>query len=187
LRVLHERRSARHEVYFIMRSLAGASLVILALAFPGLVLAATNAPQSKPRPNVTLKLSGSLVTHNASGQIVHTPIEGVDPKPGDEVEYDIAATNAGAAPALRFVPVGRIPTGTAYVEGSAKAARAHAEFSLDGGKTWSANPTVTVKGPNGTTVVKKADPSLYTTIRFVTNGALAPHGTLQYAYEVRVK
>ena len=116
-----------------------------------------------------------------------TPVEKEAPKAGDAVEYDIAATNTGNAPALKLMPRAKIPTGTAYVDGSAKAPRSKVEFSLDQGKTWSANPTVTVKGPTGTPVVKKADPSLYTMIRFVTDGALAPHGTLQYSYEVRVK
>jgi uncharacterized repeat protein (TIGR01451 family) len=170
-----------------MRNLAGASLVVLALALPGLALAEPSPPQTKSRPNVTLKLTGSLVSRNAGGQIKLTPIEGVSSKPGDELEYDIAATNVGTVPALQFKAVAPVPAGTAYVQGSAKAPRARAEFSLDGGKTWSASPTVMVKGPNGTSVVKKADPSLYTTIRFVTDGAIAPHGTLQYAYEVRVK
>jgi len=59
--------------------------------------------------------------------------------------------------------------------------------SSDGGKTWSASPTVRVKMPDGTTVVKKADPSLYTTVRFITAGAIAPHQTVAYSYEVRVK
>jgi uncharacterized repeat protein (TIGR01451 family) len=170
-----------------MRNLAGASLVVLALALPGLALAEPNPSQTKPRPNVTLKLTGSLVSRNAGGGVKLTPIEGISSKPGDELEYDIAATNVGTVPALQFKAVAPIPAGTAYVHGSAKAPRARAEFSLDGGKTWSASPTVTVKAPNGITVVKKADPSLYTTIRFVTDGAIAPHGTLQYAYEVRVK
>ena len=170
-----------------MRNLAGASLVVLALALPGLASAATNSSQTTARPNVTLKLTGSLVSRNAGGQTKLTPIEGIAPKPGDELQYDIAATNAGDAPALRFIPRGKIPAGTAYVEGSAKAPRSRAEFSLDGGKTWSAVPTVKVRLPDGTTVVKKADPSLYTAVRFVTDGAIAAHQAAAYSYEVRVK
>lgn len=161
-----------------MRILAASSLVALALALPGMVLA---------KPIVSLKLTGSVVTKAADGQTKLTPVDKEAPKAGDEVEYDIAATNAGTTPAIKLMPVGKIPAGTAYVDGSAKAARAHVEFSLDGGKTWSAVPMVTVKGPTGTPVVKKADPALYTAVRFATDGALAPHGTLQYTYEVRVK
>ena len=163
-----------------MRILAASTGVLLALALAGPAVAA-------PRPNVKLKLTGSIVTKAADGKTTLTPVEKEAPKSGDEVEYDIAATNAGEAPAFKLMPSGKIPSGTAYVDGSAKAPRAKIEFSLDQGKTWSTAPTVTVKGPNGAPVVKKADPSLYTAIRFVTDGALAPHGTLQYTYEVRVK
>ena len=170
-----------------MRSFAASAIVVLTLAFSGPASAMIVASPEHPRPVVTLKLTGSLVTKAADGHVTLVPVDKVALKTGDAIEYDIAASNAGAVPAQHLVPVGKIPAGTAYVDGSAKAPRAHAEFSLDGGKTWSATPTVTVKNPDGTTTVKKADPSLYTTIRFVTTGALAPHGSVAYTYEVRVK
>jgi uncharacterized repeat protein (TIGR01451 family) len=161
-----------------MRSIAASSLVVLALILPGIASA---------KPNVTLKLTGSVVTKAADGHTMLTPVEKSQPKAGDEIQYDIVAANAGDSPAMRLVPVGKVPAGTAYIAGSAKAPRARAEFSLDGGKTWSVAPTVTVKQPDGTTVVKKADPSIYTAVRFVTEGAIAPHQAAAYTYEVRVK
>lgn len=161
-----------------MRSIAASFLALLALALPAVASA---------KPNVTLKLTGSVVTKAGDGHTMLTPVTSVALKSGDEIQYDIAAANAGTSPALRFVPVGKIPAGTAYVAGSAKAPRAHAEFSLDAGKTWSAAPTVTVKKPDGTTAVVPADPALYTMVRFVTQGALAPRATAAYTYEVRVK
>jgi uncharacterized repeat protein (TIGR01451 family) len=161
-----------------MRSIAASTLIVLALIVPGIASA---------KPSVTLKLTGSVVTKAVDGKTTLTPVEKVLPKAGDEIQYDIVASNSGDSPALRLVPVGRIPAGTSYVEGSAKAPRAHPEFSLDGGKTWSVSPTVKVRQPDGTTVVKKADPALYTSVRFITDGALAAHGTAAYTYEVRVK
>lgn len=163
-----------------MRILAASTALLLALALPGLAWAA-------PRPNVQLKLTGSIVTKSADGKTMLTPVEKEAPKSGDDVEYDIAATNTGTAPALKLMPKAKIPAGTAYVDGSAKAPHAKVEFSLDQGKTWSATPMVTVKGPTGAPVVKKADPSLYTMIRFITDGALAPRGSALYTYEVHVK
>ena len=160
------------------RSIAASSLVVLAFVLPGIASA---------KPSVTLKLTGAIVSKAADGHTTLTPVEDAPPKSGDEIEYDIAASNAGTSPALHLVPVGRVPAGTAYVAGSAKSAGAHAEFSLDGGKTWSPSPTVTVKQPDGTTVVKKADPALYTTVRFISDGALAAHRSAVYSYEVRVK
>jgi uncharacterized repeat protein (TIGR01451 family) len=161
-----------------MRSIAALSLAFLALILPVVASA---------KPSVTLKLTGSVVTKAADGHTTLTPVDKVQPQAGDAIQYDIVASNAGDSPALRLVPVGKIPAGTSYVVGSAKAPRAHPEFSLDGGKTWSASPTVRVRQPDGTTVVKKADPALYTSVRFITDGALAAHGTAAYTYEVRVK
>ena len=161
-----------------MRSISASWLVVLALILPEVAYA---------KPSVTLKLTGSVVTRAVDGHTTLTPVDKTQPKTGDEIQYDIVAANAGDSPALRLVPIGKIPAGTSYVDGSAKAARAHPEFSLDGGKTWSATPTVKVRLPDGTMVVKKADPSLYTTIRFLTDGAIAPHQSAAYTYEVRVR
>jgi len=157
---------------------ASVTALVFALAAPAIASA---------KPSVTLKLSGSLVTKAADGRAVATPVEKATLHPGDAVEYQIAAQNVGSSPALKLSPAGAIPAGTAYVDGSARAAHARVEFSLDHGKTWSAAPTIVVKNADGTTSLKKAPPSLYSAIRFVTDGALAPHASAAYAYEVRVK
>jgi uncharacterized repeat protein (TIGR01451 family) len=136
-------------------------------------------------PHVTLKLVGSLVTV-VDGHVKRAPVDNVVLKPGDDIEYDVVATNTGSSPALKFVPMARIPAGTAYVAGSAKAEHAAPQFSIDNGKTWSATPTVAEKTPAGP-VVKKADTALYTSVRFVQSGALAPGTRATYSYEVRVK
>jgi len=161
-----------------MRGIAASILVVLAFITPGVAFA---------KPSVSLKLTGAIVAKSADGQTTKTPIDKAQPKSGDEIEYDIVATNGGDSPALRFSSMGRVPAGTAYIDGSAKAARAHAEFSLDGGKTWSAAPMVRVRNPDGTTALKKADPSLYTAVRFITDGSIGAHASTSYTYEVRVK
>ena len=162
-----------------MRSFAASSLVLaLALSLPGIALA---------KPSVTLKLTGSIVTTAADGHTILTPVEGTELKPGDLIRWDVVERNGGDSAAMRLVTVEKIQPGTIYVDGSAGTPKAHAEFSLDGGKTWSASPTVTVKDAYGKPVVKKADPSLYTAIRFVADGALSPQATVAYAYEVRIK
>ena len=95
------------------------------------------------------------------------------------------------APALVWAESGTAitstPAGDAYAGGSATASHPRVEFSLDGGKTWSPAPMIKVKRADGTTVLKKADPSLYTTIRFVAAGAPAPHAGDVYTYEIRFK
>jgi len=161
---------------FAGRRLAAVPLLTLALAVPAFASAG---------PNVTLKLSGALV-ETVDGQVKRLPLEGVTLKPGDEVEYDVLAGNAGSSAAYKLTPAARIPAGTAYVAGSAKAPDATVQFSLDGGKTWSAAPTITLTTPAGP-VTKKADPSRFTSIRFLQSGALAPGAKALYSYEVRVK
>jgi|SRR5579884_103618 len=162
-----------------MRRYAASALVVaLALAAPAVASA---------KPSVTLKLTGSLVTKASDGHAVLSPVEKATLHPGDDVEYAIAATNVGSSPALKLSPAGAIPAGTAYVDGSARAAHARVEFSLDHGKTWSTAPTIAVKNADGTTSVKKAPVSAYTAIRFVSEAPLAPRASAAYAYEVRVK
>jgi len=136
-------------------------------------------------PHVILKLVGTHVTV-VDGHVKHEPVDNVVLKAGDDVEYDIVASNTGTRPALKLIPMARVPAGTEYVPGSAKGARASAQFSVDGGKTWSAAPMVEEKTAAGT-VEKRADPSLYTAVRFVEEGALAPGGKATFSYEVRVK
>lgn len=171
-----------------MRSFAASSFVAIALLLPALVSAESAATSHQhARPEVTLTLTGSVLGRGADGRPTMTPVEKVALKSGDEIAYDIAAANAGGAAAVHLVGVGKIPAGTSYIGGSAKSAHARVEFSLDGGKTWSTTPMIKVKRSDGTIVLKKADPSLYTTIRFVAAGALAPHAGDMYTYEVRVK
>jgi len=162
-----------------MRSFAASSMVFaLALSLTGIALA---------KPSVTLKLTGSVVTTAADGHTTSTPVDKTDLKPGDKVRWEIVARNAGDSAAQHLVLVEKIQAGTAYVDGSAAAPKAHAEFSLDGGKTWSVSPTVTVKDAEGKTVVKKADPSTYTAIRFVADATLGARTATAYDYEVRIK
>jgi len=135
------------------------------------------------KPNVVLKLSGVLVEHDQNGAEKLTSVEKAQLKPGDVVRYVIVASNAGADPARNLVPVGQVPAGTAFVAGSATA---HAEYSLDGGKTWSTAPTIKVHTPSGD-VVKKADPATYTSVRWIDDKPLAAKASATFVYVVRVK
>jgi len=158
------------------RLFVAAPLLALALTLPAFAMAA---------PSVALKLTG-VVLQTVDGKIQRTPLDGLALKPGDDIEYDVIASNTGSSAALKLVPMARIPAGTAYIAGTAKGVDASVQFSIDGGKSWSAIPMVTVNTPTGP-VRKKADPSTYTTVRFARSGALAAGAKAQYSYEVRVK
>ena len=138
------------------------------------------------RPAVTLHLVGTVTQKGADGKPVTVAVESIHPTPGETIAWTVTARNTGDSAASRFVTVERIPAGTTYVAGSAKAADTHVQFSLDGGKTWSAKPMLHVHTAAGD-VLKAADPSAYTAVRWVTFPALAPKATETFSYEVRVK
>jgi uncharacterized repeat protein (TIGR01451 family) len=154
-----------------------------ALAF--VVALLCGAPVSaQARPVVELHLAASLARETKSGESF-APVSGEVPR-GSVIRYMITAANAGSDPARRLISVGKVPAGTEYVSGSAKALGARVEFSLDGGRMWSAVPTFKVRSANGL-FERNADPRSYNRIRFVAAKPLAPHAVAQYTYEVRVK
>ncbi len=140
------------------------------------------------RPVVTLKLQADLVQLDDKGVEKLVPV--VDDsglKPGDLVRYVIVASNTGTDAATHLVPQGKVPGGTVYEAGSASKSDAlRVEFSLDGGKTWSAKPVIKVQTEAGL-VEKPADPSLYTTLRWIGAKPLAPKASETYTYQVRIK
>jgi uncharacterized repeat protein (TIGR01451 family) len=138
------------------------------------------------KPVIALHLAGVVVGKDSTGAEKLTPLADAAVVPGLTIRYLITATNQGDQPALNVVPVGKIPNGTEYLVASASANATRVEFSLDGGKTWSQHPTVTVHTPTGD-VVKPADPVLYTALRWITGKPLASKAVALYSYEVRVK
>ncbi len=167
------------KVSFLLRVKFTALLAVLLLA------SLVSVAQAKPV--VTLKLSGVLVEHQANGAEQLVPVEKTALKPGDEIRYVIVATNNGTEAAQNLTPVGRIPAGTAYEPGSASAkSGAQAQFSLDGGKTWSPAPTVKVHTATGD-VVKKADPATFTAVRWIGTKSLTAKSSSDYVYAVVLK
>jgi uncharacterized repeat protein (TIGR01451 family) len=139
------------------------------------------------KPDVSLHLSGVTVVKVSGGGEKLVPLDpAVKLKTGEVVRWTIVGTNKGSDPALHFTPSDKIPAGTAYIAGSASTTAGNAEFSLDGGKTWSSKPMVTVQTSTGP-VTKPADPSSYTNIRWIAEKPLAPKGSVRFLYEVRVK
>ena len=157
-----------------MRLLIALSLALCCVPF--------TAAAAQAKPNVVLKLSGVVVTRDASGNEKTVPIEQVQPKPGDVIRFTLIAANTGDQAAKNLVPLDRIPSGTSYVAGSANG---HAEFSLDG-KAWSATPAVRAHTASGD-VLKKADPATYVAVRWLSDKPLAPKSSETFVYLVRVK
>jgi len=135
---------------------------------------------------VAVTLAQATVVTAADGTSHVTPLAaGVAVERGGLIRYTITAKNSGTDPARRLVLTGRIPAGTAFVEGSLHGAGGHAEYSLDS-SSFSAQPMVTKTTPSGTTTVP-ADPSDYVMVRWIKDGALAAAAASAFSYDVRLK
>lgn len=165
-----------------MQQMYGRFLTLLAV----ICMMAASPVAALAKPVIALHLSGVVVAKDGKGAEKLTPISEASIVPGLTIRYLISATNQGDQPALNVVPLGKIPNGTEYLADTASANATRVEFSLDGGKTWSQHPTVTVHTPTGD-VVKPADPATYTALRWITNKPLASKAVALYSYEVRVK
>jgi uncharacterized repeat protein (TIGR01451 family) len=105
--------------------------------------------------------------------------------PGVEVIYTINYEYMGTQPATAVQVTDPIPAEVTYVAGSVLGANTVASFSVDGGKTWGTPATLTVKNADGST--RSAQPSDYTTIRWVIQGSLAEGAKGSVSYHAVVK
>ncbi len=95
-------------------------------------------------------------------------------RPGDEIGYTLDFTNVTGGPVRNVQLVDSIPQGTTYVLGSAAADRpARINYSIDGGKTYTAQPMITAI-EDGKKVEKPAPRELYTHVRWTVLSPVAP-------------
>jgi uncharacterized repeat protein (TIGR01451 family) len=89
-------------------------------------------------------------------------------KPGDVAVYTISYTNKGSGEAKDASFVDPVPEGMVYVIGSAEGKETAITCSVDGGKSFHAQPVKqAVKKPSGSTEEKDAPAKSYTHIRWV--------------------
>ncbi len=131
-----------------------------------LVLAAADARQGQPG-------------RDAQGQLLA--------RPGDVIEYMLTARNDGTDPAFGVEMVNRVPPGTHYVGGSALGARTVIAFSIDGGATFGGEPIQTTeRRADGSIGKRTAEPSEYTHVKWVLQGALPPQQQARAVFRVQV-
>lgn len=136
------------------------------------------------RPDIRVKLSGSV--NRGQAQLPVEKAEAVGS--GEVVNWTISSSNVGEGIAHDYKTVGQIPKGTVFVEGSAKAdGHALVTYSIDGGKTFTATPTISEKQPDGTMKQVAAPTSMYTQIQYDWSDPLAAGGKVTASYQVRVK
>ena len=135
------------------------------------------------RPDVKMQLSAAVERDSALVPLDNKTVV----NPGEILDWTIASENSGNAAALAYKAVGHIPQGTTFVADSAKADGAQAVYSIDGGKSYSAQPTIEVKQADGSVKRVPAPVSMYTEIRYEWADPLAQGGKLSASYKVRVK
>lgn len=135
------------------------------------------------RPEVNMQLSGSVERDSALVPLDKSTVV----KPGEILDWTIVSENSGNAAALGYKAVGHIPQGTTFVSNSAKAEGAKAFYSIDGGKSFSAQPMIEEKQTDGSVKRVPAPLAMYTEIRYEWSDPLVQGGKLSASYKVRVK
>jgi uncharacterized repeat protein (TIGR01451 family) len=107
-------------------------------------------------------------------------------RPGDVLAYSLAFTNVTHGPVKNVQFVDPLPRGLLYRTGSAHADKpAHIEYSIDGGKSYTARPTIVVV-ENGKRVEKPAPREAYTHIRWTVSGPLAASAQVTAGFQAEV-
>lgn len=104
----------------------------------------------------------------------------------DTLRYELVFKNPTAIVLKNVVFENPLPSNLMLVGGSVTtSAPAKIEYSIDGGKTFSAQPMVRAN-VNGQDVQRPAAPEQYTHIRWTVTGNVAPAATVTARYDARV-
>ncbi len=149
---------------------------------------AVQAVIAKPQINLNLAVDRQIQT-TTNGKPT-TQWQALDAKqaavvPGNVLRYRLNASNVGNRVAKNFVITQPIPARTVFIGSSVSLsdkAAANVSYSVDQGKSFSAQPTITVKGQ-----VQPAPTSAYTHLRIQLNNAIAPQSSIAAQYQVRVQ
>ena len=165
-----------------------AAAPLLALCVVALVGGAAFAQRqlkaASGRPEIKVELAGSV--ERGGARLGLDKVENV--KPGEILDWQILSSNDGTGAARDYKAVGHIPAGTVLIAGSAAAeSGSTVTYSIDGGKTFTTQPVIEERQPDGTVKQVPAPVSMYTEVRYEWSDALAPGGKLSASYKVRVK
>lgn len=161
----------------------------LFVALLSLAVAAPVGAQMRPAPGAQPMLEVAAENRTARAEVARGARSRADTTVhvGDVLRYRLTFVNA-APHAIRNVALANpVPGALQFVGGSARASRAdaRAEYSLDGGRTWSARPMEAVL-VDGRQVERAVAPERYTAVRWVVNGAVAPSAVVTAEFEARL-
>jgi len=145
-------------------------------------VARANAQGAKPSP-VTMTFRNLTLAHDSAR--ARTRKNG-DAVTNDTLRYELVFKNPATVALKNVVFENPLPSNLLMIAGTATTtAPATIEYSVDGGKTFSAEPRIK-ETVNGQSVERAATPAEYTHIRWTVTGSIAPGATVTARYDVRV-
>lgn len=157
------------------------TLPLLALALSAL------APAARAQQADALNVTATNRTAAAEAQ-AGAPRSDAAARPGDVLRYRLTFRNPGQQPVRGVVLNNPVAAGLTFVAGSARSSRDDVvtEFSIDGGRTWAAQPTEEVTDESGRRVRRPAPPEKYTHVRWTVTGAVNPGTTVTAEFDARL-
>jgi len=127
-----------------------------------------------------------ITAHNVTAETAGARENSAVAKPGDVIRYALVFTNVTTGPVKNIQFVDPIPQGTVYVLGSAAADHpVRVEYSIDGGKSYSARPVIAVV-QDGKTVEQPAARERYTHVRWTVLGSLASGAKVMAEFRTQI-
>lgn len=158
-----------------IRLIVSVPLAAAVLLLPRLAIAQAQKPQALV-----------ITAHNVTAETASTRNSSTLARPGDVIRYALVFTNLTQGPVQNVQFVDPIPHGLVYVLGSAAARQpARVEYSIDGGKTYTAEPTIEVV-EDGHKVMKPAPRELYTHVRWTVMQSVAPGAQVTAEFRAQV-
>ena len=173
-----KKRSRAVAIAVVVLVAASAAAAVAQKQFAARSAAAGGHPEIKVTLAGTVARGGESLALEKAGSV----------HPGEVLDWKITSANEGDGAARQYKTVGQIPQGTSFVAGSASAEYAAAvSYSIDNGKSFSAQPTIEEKQADGTVKRVAAPASMYTQVRYEWSDPLAASSSLTASYKVRVK
>ena len=158
-------------------------------SFPqmGQILAQANQ-QPSLKLNLTAAKKSIVVTNGEQQEVKWSDLgDSAVVNPGDILRYTISSENPEASVAQDLTITQPIPERMVYELDTAKSQnQAEVVFSIDDGKTFTAQPTITVETEDGKTIEQPAPAETYTHVRWQF-GSLDPTSDVVATYEVQVQ
>jgi uncharacterized repeat protein (TIGR01451 family) len=128
-----------------------------------------------------------ITAHNVTAEAAGVGKSNAVATPGDVIRYALVFTNVTAGPVKNIQFVDPIPQGMVYVLGSAAADHpVRVEYSIDGGKSYSARPTIAVV-QDGKSVEQPAPRERYTHVRWTVLGSLAAGAKVMAEFRTQIR